>query len=919
MEGLSMNSRGVFSIILLIMLGGINVWSGASGSTAPLVPDPDFDPSLGVDVPTWRTGDYWNYSTSFSVTYLGFGIPVTGWMNMSTAFITLDFSYSDSPVYITDIRGNLTGRLRVPPLGIDETIYVNLTGYVWERMQDLSMYRMIINASVSGTLTSLNGNYPFGYEYTPPMEQYDFPLIPGERWEVNVSARAPFGASGDLLNIRQNMTCGDPIERTVPAGTFISYPVSDDSGPILYYNHTVGSTVERIFDMNIQGVQLTIPWELEKYQREPEETRIRIQVDSEEPVTTVTTFYVSGVLTQGNTQVTLFFPGGKIARTILLTGPQLTFTSDLLAPGFMDDTPTHFDHGSFGILAVVGVLEEYDVCTVTTKAFDLMVDETSLVVTYSGEGTKDDIYTAEITIYNPMNYGVGEFSFELLNGSGSQVYSQIVSGLQAKEIFQTSVELGKFPAGEHSLELMVDDLHQIYEYNESNNAVKVNYTVLERPKLFVSSSIAPGNISSMEGGWVNITATVTRGGEPIPTWNWTIDGQAVEWDNDINLSLGFIGELSSREEPYVNIYYPNPSYIFDDENGTMVWDLTVTNVNRAPELLRVSPLNDTMEISEPEVVSFTIDVSDPDLTTPIVEWSLDGIPVQSSSNDGLEFNFTSNFLGANSSEFSPYLIEVRVFDEEDPLINISRSWTVVVSDTDREPLVNVTPEPGPYEVLINRSVEFSATVEDPDGDEASASWKVRGNHVSDGLSFLFSPMDHGIQTEETVGLALVLVVGSFEMTYNWTIDVVLPPEPEDPEPVKPLGVTITSPLPGQEFQTTDTIHFKAEHIDARLLVFTWYINGTFYTGQEVNISGLAPGDHVAVLNVSTEGPPPGWDELSVEFKIKAPDGVVDDDDEVQDEPFPWWLIVIILLGAVVMALITYLLFTRSKKDVWSEE
>ncbi|MBN1389079.1 MAG: hypothetical protein JXA22_00385 [Candidatus Thermoplasmatota archaeon] len=909
--------RIMATAIALLMMSLAPMGLVGIGSEGTLVPDPEFDPSEGVDMPTWRVGDYWNYSTSFSVSYLGFNVPVTGWMNMSTVLITLDLTKDNSPVFITDIVGNLTGRLYIPLLGIDETIYVNLTGYMWERIQDLSMYRMVVNASVSGTLSSINGNYPFGNEYDPPMEQYDFPLIPDEEWEVNVTTRTP-GGTGEVTSVLQNMSCGSPVERTVPAGTFMTYPVSDDDVPVLYNNGTVGNTIERVFDLDIQGLQLTVPWKLMDYHREPEETTIMIWVDTEEPVMEDSSFNVSGFLTTGNTVVSILFPGGHIAATIPLTGPQQTFTRTLTAPRYPDNTPTSFDHGSFGILAFVGASEEHDVCTVTTKALDLMVDESSLRVSHTNEGTKDDIFTAELKVYNTMNHGTGPFSLLLLDENGTEVHSEMVDGLQAKEVHSNSVILGKLLPGNHLLELIVDVMDEVHEYNETNNRVKVLFTVKERPYLNLSSSIPAGDIFFSEGDWVNITAVAYRGEEQIPTWNWSIDGTEVDRDNDLNISLDFLGDLSSRDAPYIIAYSLDPSYIHANENGTLVWNLTVSNVNRAPQLLTISPQEAELDIYEGGTQALSIDTVDPDMTAPLIEWSVNGGSGGLQPSDGSYVVFFSDHTGPNSSEGSPFIIEVRISDSEDRSLNITHNWTVNVLDVDLHPTVNVTPTPGPIDVDHNGSLEFSVQVEDPDGDPVNTRWYLEGSEVGNLTEFIFSPIEQNLISEGTVDLELVISAGSYEESFNWSIRIIPPPDPEEPEPRPPSGVSISSPVEGEVFNNTEEIVFRAEHNDSRTLRFTWYINGTFYEGQSVTLSGLLPGSYAAVLNVSAESPSPGWAECTVHFTVvlyhDRTNGPVHD----EKNHIPWWIIIVSAL-VIIAAVAIFLVGASRRSEDWVEE
>ena len=79
------------------------------------------------------------------------------------------------PTYLVNITGNISGELDII---ISVRIYVDIEGYMLTRMQDLANYIMVANITVTGTQDDINGFYPFGYEYTPPLEEFDFPPAP---------------------------------------------------------------------------------------------------------------------------------------------------------------------------------------------------------------------------------------------------------------------------------------------------------------------------------------------------------------------------------------------------------------------------------------------------------------------------------------------------------------------------------------------------------------------------------------------------------------------------------------------------------------------------------------------------------------------------------------------------------------------
>jgi hypothetical protein len=518
-------------------------------------------------------------------------------------------------------------------------------------------------------------------------------------------------------------------------------------------------------------------------------------------------------------------------------------------------------------------------------------------------------------IYNPSNYGVSDLKINLRYDHGEVVLDQTVSNIEARSMFEREVELGKLNPGDYTLILEVDPQDDIEEFNETNNMISLEFTVLDRVSLMQVSSIPPGDIQASEGEWVNISAWSFRGEDPIPTGNWTIDGIEMDWDNHFNQSLPYLGDLSYREEPYEITYNPDGSYLFPDENGTLQWSLSVVNVNRAPVLISYSPEMEVIEIEEGQSVNLSVEVNDPDGTDPIFNWTTNGVGRLSELPSMV---FESYHTGVNSSEGSPYLVNVMVTDPEDPSLNFSHQWEIIVIDVDRLPAINITPPPGELEVEHNGSLVFEVFVEDPDEDLVNATWYVQGYKMWNETHFTFSLEENKRTSDYYIALHLVLSVGSFIEQYNWTIHVLAPPEPEEPEPVPPVEVVIISPESGKEYLMNETITFEAQHADSRPLSFRWLINGSFYEGQEVTVSGLAPDTYTAVLNITTDGPPPGWLELEITFTVIAPsDGEVEEKDE-KDDPFPWWIIMLIVIGIVVLIALLIFAVVRTSSTYHEE-
>lgn len=911
--GIKMRWSFVMVLVTSLMISQVTIF-GSDGGGSLFIPDPVFDPESGVDVPTWRVGDHWNYSTSFEITYLVFTIPFTGWLNMSVFTAGLDFTHDSSPVYIMNITGNITGIYDNILLGIHERIYVEITGYSWHRIQDLSVYRIVMNASVSGTQSSLNGDYPFGYEYSPPLEEYDFPLIPGEEWNINTSARAPFGTSGDLIDIDHNNTCETPGRVSVPAGTFDCYRVASGDGDDRFYNDTVGNTVKRTFSLAGDGISLDAPFELDSYHRSDEETVLKLRVSSDQPVMAGEHFTVEGELTISNTVVTLLFPDGDIAAVKTLVGGDMDFTHTLTAPIEPDDTITDMDHGSFGVLAVVGALDELDVCTVTTKSVDLSVEAGSLTLKDKGNGTVDDMFLIDVMIENPSNFKVDDFSFiirdmskdeELANRSGLSV--------EAKNITLYTVGFGFTDEGQYELELIVDPEDTIKEINESNNRAYLTVNVTERPPLIWETTPEPGNITILEGESTIISARAFRGDTELGDPMWFMDDVEVGFSAGFRFESAFVDQNSSEGSPYHVTCVLDGGYLFEEEQGTREWYIHVLDVDRSPIITGLSPNSTGISMLEGEQLSFMVNVTDPDDEPSSIEWIIDDVIVWNSSGS---YQFRSMFQGLYSSDHSPYDLTVIVSDLEDPALNTSYTWTITVIDVDRLPAVNLTPPPGNLSIEWNETLVLSANVTDPDGDPTNLSWSLDGLAISVSDHLAISPEEMNLMEDGTYNVTLRVGSGSWIGSFDWSLHVKEKPEVIVFVPVS--GLEIISPLKDGIYMDDDGVWLNATSMDSRPVVFNWYLNDMVYSGNNLFIDDLEPGNYTLILNATTEGPPSGWTLIETGFQVRE---AVDTDpvpDTKEDDRGLWWLFIII--GAVVLGLaatVAFLLMSRRSGD-WEE-
>ncbi len=874
-------------------------------------PDPVLDIANGIDAPVYEASDSWNYTTEFEVDIMGFPIPFSGWLEMNVVQVILDPFLDMAPVYITNVTGNISGHLYIPFI-LDLDIYIELKGYTWSKVQDLSLYRTVLNASISGSIPSLNGDYPFGYEFSPPLEEFDFPLVQGDIWWTNVTAALPFGASGDLLSMNRTNSLGALELMTVPAGTFSVLPISIDGKRSLFYNSTVGNTVKRSYELDLDGTVLVIPLELKRYTRHSAMVGLSLKVTSPQPVRAGSTFTVSGRTSISNTVVTVLFPDGNVSTIVPLLLGDRDFDVTLFAPYYPDDTLTRVDHGSFGVLAVVGLLDAIAVATVTTWATDAELDGTSLKISHTGNGSIDDTFTARAFVRNPSNYAVKELRVKMvLDELGLVLLDRSDLTVPAGEVLELSIDFMVDLPGTYNLSLIVDPEDEIPEINESNDQVRKGFQVLERSLLIWTVDPPQGDLQLAEGSWKVLSASAMRDGRSLKG-NWTLDGRTISLSDSLNFTTDHTGDRSSRTEPYVLTYALNEGQTFDGEMSSVGWNITVFDVNRPPELLNVTPLSEEIWLSEGAVQYFSVEALDPDDDILDYGWELNGLdlPVH-----GPAYVLSPDYLGPNSSIGSPFRLVLNVSDGKGHDGTTFMNWTVHVNDTDRPFVRSFDPAPGNLTVAYDVGVTLSFNATDLDGTPVRSTWTYLGRAQFNKTYLSFGPAQLGLSGGETVQVMLEIASGAHMTKVKWNITVLERPPPPQVPPIK--GVFIVSPTERQLFLKGENITLKAETNDTRELDYVWMVDGENYRGKEVVLLDLDIGTYTAILRASLPDYPSVRVTLVVNFTVVIEDSPLPGDGP-DGRSYLWLLLLLPLIIVTVIPLV--LLLVRKKDPVmdWEE-
>ncbi|MCF7872447.1 tandem-95 repeat protein [Candidatus Woesearchaeota archaeon] len=143
--------------------------------------------------------------------------------------------------------------------------------------------------------------------------------------------------------------------------------------------------------------------------------------------------------------------------------------------------------------------------------------------------------------------------------------------------------------------------------------------------------------------------------------------------------------------------------VSDGNGGTDYEDITVAvlNTNNAPTITTSTPTSSTPSIAEAESQLFTVTATDVDGTTPNIKWYVN----DTFNKTGSTFNFTTGYLSKGN-----YLVKATV---DDGLTSTSRTWTLIVTDTNRAPVISSISN---VDVAEDSTFTYTVSASDQDSD-----------------------------------------------------------------------------------------------------------------------------------------------------------------------------------------------------------
>ena len=217
-HGLRLNSA--ILLVLLLLASNLTNFTQSESLQDDLSPSSFLVSSKSsggdIDVPSWRVGDSWVYDGYFDVAAL---IASSGQSsNIQTLTGDLDMWISDIVTVTTENQSTLAYIVRSS--GLFEANGVNLGGYNGDldveydgtdyvRVSDLATISMQMNLLVEfsafGGLINIEvADLQVVNSYSPPREEYDFPLRVSEAWRNNYTQTTDWSGSSDYFTLPED-------------------------------------------------------------------------------------------------------------------------------------------------------------------------------------------------------------------------------------------------------------------------------------------------------------------------------------------------------------------------------------------------------------------------------------------------------------------------------------------------------------------------------------------------------------------------------------------------------------------------------------------------------------------------------------------------------------------------------------------
>jgi hypothetical protein len=481
------------------------------------------------DILPWNLGDSWSYHIVSVLTDGTDTVTAYSWTDTTVAAIeTVLQNGRTYDVYNVTLNGTVVTAGTVTVSGVQVPFNVStgfVDGYTWVDRGDGSLVRN--NETVYGE-GYIDLGFPFGERFLqidaalttthdPPQEQFDFPILLGDRWSISTSLRTMgyqhifadipplLGGPIDIANPVDELSASEAVSWanttanvSVPAGDFTTFAirsVTTDNDPNpglvtdLWYSPLVRNLVRSEVRQVIGTQTVVVFTNLTAFSLNPQTFDVQVSLEPN-PVNPGGSFYVSGT-TEPNAQVTVSVPFTLDAYSGT-SDPGGAYSFFITAPMTDDNTPSNADQGSHGVVVDVqsGPVSAWNASTEILLVPDLWILDGEVAFSpspvYDGVATtiQATIHTApQMAVYSTVEV---EFSVD-----GVPLATQALPGVPADASLMVAAVWTTPTAGLHLVEVTVDPSDSVPETDESNNSAVI-WVSVEGPDLTLVNITAMG-------------------------------------------------------------------------------------------------------------------------------------------------------------------------------------------------------------------------------------------------------------------------------------------------------------------------------------------------------------------------------------------------------------------------------------------
>ncbi len=371
-----------------------------------------------------------------------------------------------------------------------------------------------------------------------------------------------------------------------------------------------------------------------------------------------------------------------------------------------------------------------------------------------------ETYNSNLQIYNNV---IRDNSCTDLNGGGVAAYNNSVLNILHAVVYGNSANSGGGIAINNStlsLKNSIVSNNLNYGLYFENGSLDVSYSN------FWNNSVADFHNC---GDTLGVITTENQNGDPCDIYSNIKRDPIFNDPDNKDLSLSELSLCIGAGESagflnYDKIMSPRPFPAGTDPDlGAFEHNLGKP-VDATPEISEKFPIADTLYIMEADSIFFSASAYDPNGREVFFNWELDSLQVSTDSS----YTLNTDYFSAGIYELSLTVSDSTSFARAETSI----SWSIVVSDVDREIIVNsLYPAPGDSTIIESDSINFVFSGYDPDLNPLIYSWQVDNVEVSADSSFGFSTNFTSAGIYQVSLLVSDGTVGRNNLFYEWEITV----------------------------------------------------------------------------------------------------------------------------------------------------